>query len=60
MVIIHDLKFDTEKKQWISGKMYGPEKGLIFNLKVTEMLKKQIEVVGSKYFFWRTMKWNKI
>jgi len=60
MVIIHNLKFDKEKKQWINGKMYGPEKGMIFNLKVTNMLQKQIEVVGSKYFFWRTMKWDKI
>ncbi len=51
MVIIHNLEFNTAKKQWINGKMYGPEKGMIFNLKVTEMLQKQIEVVGSKYFF---------
>ncbi len=60
MVIIHNLEFNTEKKQWVNGKMYGPEKGMIFNLKVTKMLQKQIEVVGSKYFFWRTMKWDKI
>ena len=60
MVIIHNLKFDEEKKQWLNGKMYGPEKGMIFNLKITDMLQKQIEVVGSKYFFWRTMKWDKI
>ncbi len=60
MVIIHNLEFNTEKKQWVNGKMYGPEKGMIFNLKVTEILQNQIEVVGSKYFFWRTMKWDKI
>ncbi len=60
MVIIHNLEYDKDKKQWINGKMYGPEKGMIFNLKITEILENEIEVVGSKYFFWHTMKWEKI
>ncbi len=60
MVIIHDLEYDKDENQWTNGKMYGPEKGMIFNLKITEFGENYIEVVGSKYFFWRTMKWEKI
>jgi len=59
-VIINDLEYDNEKKEWVNGKMYGPEKGMIFNLKITDVRQKDIEVVGSKYFFWHTMKWKKI
>ena len=60
MVIIKGLEFDSETGQWINGKMYGPEKGMVFNLKVTEIRKSEIEVVGSKYFFWHTLLWKKI
>lgn len=58
--IITELKYDKASKQWLNGKMYGPGKGLIFNLKVNEVLDNEIEVVGSKFFFWKTMKWSKI
>jgi len=60
MVILKDLEWDAEEKQWINGSMYGPEKGMVFNLKVTEMREKDIEVVGSKYLFWHTLEWFKI
>lgn len=60
MVIIKNLKFDNDEKQWINGEMYGPEKGMFFNLKITEMREDEIEAVGSKYFFWKTLKWKKI
>lgn len=60
MVIIKDLEFDNSKKEWLNGTMYGPEKGMYFNLKITEMRKKEVEVVGSKYFFWHTLIWKKI
>ncbi|RLD54454.1 MAG: hypothetical protein DRJ05_14640 [Bacteroidetes bacterium] len=60
MVIIKNLEFDKDEKQWINGEMYGPEKGMIFNLKITEMREDDIEAVGSKYFFWKTLKWVKI
>ena len=60
MLIIKDLEYDTEEKQWINGSMYGPEKGMVLNLKITEMRQKEIVVVGSKYFFWKTLEWKKI
>ncbi len=60
MVIITNLEFDSKKKKWVNGKMYGPAKGIDFNLKVNEVKEKEMEVVGSKYFFWKTMKWQKI
>ena len=60
MVIIKNLEFDKDEKQWTNGEMYGPEKGMIFNLKITEMREDEIEAVGSKYLFWKTLKWVKI
>ena len=59
-VIIENLEYDKEKKQWLGGSMYGPEKGMVFNLKVTEMREHEIEVVGSKFILWRTLQWQKI
>jgi len=59
-IIIHDLEFDKKNKKWINGSMYGAKKGIMLNLKVTKMSKKEITVVGSKYFFWKTLTWEKI
>ena len=59
-IIITGLEYDKEEKEWINGSMYGPEKGMNFDLKVTEIRQKEIEVVGSKYLFWHTLIWNKI
>ena len=60
MEIIKGLEFDSETKEWVNGTMYGPEKGMTFNLDITEMRKDEIEVVGSKYIFWHTLVWKKI
>ena len=60
MQIINGLVFDKEEKRWINGKMYGPEKGMIFNLKVIEMRSNEIVVIGSKYILWKTLIWKKI
>ena len=60
MQIINKLEYDSKEKQWVNGSMYGPEKGMTFNLKVIEMREKEIVVVGSKYFFWKTLVWEKI
>ena len=59
-IIIKNLEYNSKKKQWLNGSMYGPEKGMVFNLKITELREKEIEVVGSKYIMWRTLKWIKI
>ncbi|MCK5846022.1 MAG: DUF2147 domain-containing protein [Bacteroidales bacterium] len=60
MEIIKDLEFDVIEKQWINGSMYGAEKGLVFNLEITKYRENEIEVVGSKYIFWKTLTWIKI
>ena len=60
MVIIKNLEYDPDENQWIDGTMYGPEKGMVFNLKVTEIRENEIQVVGSKFILWRTMVWKKI
>ena len=57
-VIVENLEFDSDEKQWINGSMYGPEKGLVFNLKITEILVDEIKVVGSKFFFHKTLIWK--
>ena len=59
-IIIENLEYDKEEKEWINGEMYGPEKGLVFNLKITEIKQNEIIVVGSKFLFWKTLKWEKI
>jgi hypothetical protein len=59
-VIIKNLIFENEEKQWINGTMYGAEKGLVFDLKITEIRNNEIEVIGSKYFFWKTLIWKMI
>jgi len=58
--IIKNLEFDESEKEWVNGSMYGPEKGLVFNLKITEARQDEIKVVASKYLFWKTMAWEKL
>lgn len=60
LVILRDLEWDQEEKHWVNGIMYGPEKGMLFNLKITKIMETKIEVVGSKYLFWHTLEWSKI
>jgi uncharacterized protein (DUF2147 family) len=60
MVIIKGLQYNKETKEWTGGQMYGPEKGMFFDLRVTEMRENEIEVVGSKFLFWHTLTWKKI
>ena len=59
-VIINNLEFDKDEKEWVNGSMYGPEKGIVFNLKITESKQDEIVVVGSKYFFWKKLRWEKL
>ena len=58
--IITKLVFDADEKEWEDGKMYGPEKGMTVNLEVTHYAKGEITIVGSKFVFWKTMKWKRI
>ncbi len=60
MVIIRGLEYDNDEKQWLNGTMYGPDKGINLNLKITELRDGEIEVVGSKYLFWKTLTWKKL
>jgi len=59
-VIITNLTFSESEKKWLNGKLYGPEKGITINLKVTKLADKKATVVGSKFFFWRTFEWLKV
>ena len=59
-IIINNLEYDPAENRWVGGSMYGPEKGLIFNLKISEVREDEIVVVGSKYLFWKNMTWKKL
>jgi hypothetical protein len=59
-IILQNLKFNPEDNTWIEGNLYGAEKGIFLNLKVAEMKEKEITVIGSKYFFHKTLVWKKI
>lgn len=59
-IIIQDLVYNSHDKKWINGKMYSPEKGMVLDFKIITIKQKEIEVVGSKYFFWKTLIWKKI
>ena len=59
-VIIKNLEYDPAERIWINGSMYGSEKGMFFDLKITEIKNTEITIVGSKYFMWRTLSWKKI
>lgn len=59
-VIIKDLEFDEKNKDWINGSLYGPEKGMFIDLKITELRENEIVVVGSKMIFRRTLVWKKM
>lgn len=58
-VIIENLEFDSKEKQWKNGTIYSPEKGLVLDIKITAIRNNEIEVVGSKYFFRKTLIWLK-
>jgi len=59
-VIITNLEYDELENEWVNGSMYGPEKGLVFNLKISEIRQDEIEVVASKYFFRKTLTWRRL
>ncbi len=59
-VIIKNLEYDYEEKQWINGSIYGVEKGIFLDLKIKENKKDAIVIEASKYLFWKTMEWKKI
>ncbi len=59
-VIIKNLEYDYEDKQWVNGSMYGAEKGMYFNLTIKENKKNTIVIEASKYIFWKTMEWTKL
>ncbi len=59
-VIIENLEHDSKEKKWINGIMYGPEKGMFFNLEIKENKKDAIVIEASKFIFWKTMEWEKL
>jgi len=52
-VIIKDLEFDSDEKEWVNGTLYGPDKGMLVDFEVTEIRKKEVEAVVSKMFIIR-------
>ncbi len=59
-LIIKDLEYDKDEKKWINGSMYGAEKGMYFNMLITEVRENEISVVGSKFIMRKSLEWKKI
>jgi len=59
-VLIRDLIYDANKKQWVNGRMYDPERGMWVNLKVKHVNEDRAIAEGSKFFFSKTVVWEKI
>lgn len=59
-VIIKNLEYDSEEKIWINGEMYGPDRGINVNLKITEVKENEIIIIGSKYIMRKTMEWKRL
>ncbi len=59
-VIIKNLEYDTDEKEWTNGTIYGIEKGLTLNFEITKVGEKEITVVASKLVFWKTLVWKRI
>ena len=59
-LIIKDLEYDKDEKKWVNGSMYGAEKGMYFNMLITEVRENEISVVGSKFIMRKSLEWKKI
>jgi len=59
-LIIKDLEYDKDEKKWINGSMYGAEKGMNFNMLITEVRANEITVVGSKFIMRKSLVWEKL
>ncbi len=59
-IIISDLEYDSNGKQWINGTIYAPQKGIKLNLKINYAKENELEAEASKLFFWKSIIWNKI
>lgn len=59
-VIIENLTYDANSKQWNGGTIYAPEKGMIVNLKVKSVNDSVAVAEGSKFLFKKTINWEKI
>ncbi len=59
-IIISDLEYDSNLKQWVNGKIYAPQKGIKLNLKINYAKENELEAEASKLFFWKSIIWKKI
>lgn len=59
-IIISDLEYDSNIKQWINGTIYAPQKGIKLNLKINYAKENELEAEASKLFFWKSIIWKKI
>ncbi|MFO7829732.1 MAG: DUF2147 domain-containing protein [Bacteroidales bacterium] len=59
-VIISGLEFDHQSGKWINGVIYAPQKGLTLDLTIIKTNGKTLEAKGSKFFFSKTITWERI
>ena len=59
-IIISDLEYDSNLKQWINGTIYAPQRGLELNLKINYAKENELEAEASKLFFWKSITWERL
>lgn len=59
-VIIENLTYDANSKQWNGGTIYAPEKGMTVNLKIKSVNDSFAIAEASKFLFKKTINWEKI
>ena len=48
------------KRQWINGTIYAPQRGLELNLKINYAKENELEAEASKLFFWKSITWERL
>lgn len=59
-IIIRELEYDAKNEIWVNGRMYDPDRGIWANLEVKTVDQDRAIAKGSKFFFSKTVVWEKI
>jgi len=58
-VILRNLKYQEAEKRW-SGQLFNPDRGQPINVTITKTDNGKLKLIGKKYFFTKTMLWDRI
>lgn len=60
VVIVKDLKYDAEEKEWNGAKIYDPSKGIRVNVEAEFVEPKKLKLFGNIWGIGTTIYWQKI